>query len=263
MFFSYTLHKQNKHTFDIIDSMYHLSVSVDVYKRAILPDGKLDVVFLFNPMYKLGENGPFLKEGIYTQSNLNAFSEIEIVGNFEILGIRFHPHTFFRVFSIPPIEIPSGIQPLKTFVSINQDNLLTQIRELKEVEQKLRFVENWITSVVNLNKHHFAFEHILMQRITQIDSIKILDELCINHSVYKRLQRYFSKVIGVSPKQYKRLLRLDGLHQKLISLTPEDVCWDDVVFELGFYDQSHLSKELKALIALTPTKFLESAHFII
>jgi len=148
---------------------------------------------------------------------------------------------------------------LNTFIPINED-LIEQLNAQKTIQLKFKCIEYWLLNFLEKTQHYYAFEQEIAHQITQNHTIQTLNWLKSDPSKYKRMQRYFTKIVGSSPKQYQKQLRLDTLHQKLLVLNPDDVKWFDVVYELGFYDQSHLNKEIKSLMQMTPSEFLQAKN---
>lgn len=73
----------------------------------------------------------------------------------------------------------------------------------------------------------------------------------------RRLQQLFHAHVGLSPRAWARLARLhDCLRALRLQPTP---AWADVAVESGFYDQSHLVNEFRALCGVTPTEFMGHA----
>jgi methylphosphotriester-DNA--protein-cysteine methyltransferase len=73
----------------------------------------------------------------------------------------------------------------------------------------------------------------------------------------RRLQQIFHAHVGLSPRTWSRLARLHGCLRALrLQRMP---AWADVAADGGFYDQSHLVNEFRALCGLTPTEFLGQA----
>ncbi|MFV0350648.1 MAG: helix-turn-helix domain-containing protein [Halodesulfovibrio sp.] len=68
----------------------------------------------------------------------------------------------------------------------------------------------------------------------------------------RQLERSFAHHVGLSPKQFCRILRL---HKALglLRANPAVVCWSHVAAECGFADQSHLVREMQSLFGLTPS----------
>lgn len=69
----------------------------------------------------------------------------------------------------------------------------------------------------------------------------------------KRLRRQFSAAVGVTPKSYSRIARL----QRLLNAvnTSRTRSWVELAIELGYYDQAHLILEFRALTGLTPCAY--------
>jgi AraC-like DNA-binding protein len=68
----------------------------------------------------------------------------------------------------------------------------------------------------------------------------------------RRLQQLFHAHVGLSPRSWSRLSRLHGCLRALRSLG--EPCWAELAIRSGFYDQSHLVNEFRALAGLTPTE---------
>jgi AraC-like DNA-binding protein len=73
----------------------------------------------------------------------------------------------------------------------------------------------------------------------------------------RRLQQIFHAHVGLSPRAWSRLARL---HACLRALRQRPApAWAELAAESGFYDQSHLVNEFRALCGVTPTEFLGRA----
>jgi methylphosphotriester-DNA--protein-cysteine methyltransferase len=73
----------------------------------------------------------------------------------------------------------------------------------------------------------------------------------------RRLQQLFHTHVGLGPRTWSRLARLHSCIRQLRDAAPPP--WAQVAVEGGFYDQSHLVNEFRALCGLTPTEFLSSS----
>ena len=70
----------------------------------------------------------------------------------------------------------------------------------------------------------------------------------------RRLQQIFRSQLGLSPAAWRRLLRVHECLRLLRLQGPGR--WTELALETGFYDQSHLVNEFRALCGLTPGQFL-------
>lgn len=71
----------------------------------------------------------------------------------------------------------------------------------------------------------------------------------------RRLQQIFRAQVGLSPRAYGRLARMHACLRLL--RRPAATPWAELAVEGGFYDQSHLANEFRALCGLTPQQFLQ------
>jgi methylphosphotriester-DNA--protein-cysteine methyltransferase len=73
----------------------------------------------------------------------------------------------------------------------------------------------------------------------------------------RRLQQLFHAHVGLSPRAWGRLARLHGCLRALRRQANPD--WAEMAIDHGYYDQSHLANEFRALCGLTPTEFMGRA----
>jgi AraC-like DNA-binding protein len=71
----------------------------------------------------------------------------------------------------------------------------------------------------------------------------------------RRLQQIFRSHVGLSPGAWRRLSRVHECVRRLRAPVP--VQWAELAVETGFYDQSHMVNEFRALCGLTPGQFLQ------
>lgn len=74
---------------------------------------------------------------------------------------------------------------------------------------------------------------------------------------YKQFQRIFTEYIGLRPKEYIRINRFSKTLQSLQTGTYSGL--SELADECGYYDKSHLIKEVKSLSGYTPRGFLSNS----
>jgi AraC-like DNA-binding protein len=81
-----------------------------------------------------------------------------------------------------------------------------------------------------------------------------IDELSRRSGVSERtiLQR-FDAGVGISPKQYARLVRLRAALSRLAYTGPVDC--SDLAISCGYWDQAHMIHEFRTLIRLSPLEY--------
>ncbi len=69
----------------------------------------------------------------------------------------------------------------------------------------------------------------------------------------KRLRQRFVAAVGVTPKRYARIARLQRLLRA--SAGADRSSWAELALDCGYYDQAHLIAEFRALTGLTPSAY--------
>ena len=69
-----------------------------------------------------------------------------------------------------------------------------------------------------------------------------------------RFRQRFSETIGISPKNYQKIIRFNRILEYGKSNMNSDLL--DLVIQGNYYDQSHLIKDFKAITGSTPTNIL-------
>ena len=70
----------------------------------------------------------------------------------------------------------------------------------------------------------------------------------------RQLERKFKELIGVSPKQYFKLIRIN----KAIELLRQNQSLNltDITYYCGYFDQAHFIKDFKQITSQTPSSFI-------
>ncbi|WP_430817082.1 helix-turn-helix domain-containing protein [Carboxylicivirga sp. RSCT41] len=81
-------------------------------------------------------------------------------------------------------------------------------------------------------------------------AVNLAEELGLS---YRTLHRHFNNKVGISPKEYLKLIRIDNTC-KLIAHTP-DFSWSNIMDKGGYYDQAHFIREFKQMMGMTPSNW--------
>ena len=84
----------------------------------------------------------------------------------------------------------------------------------------------------------------------QLSIDELSDKLNINR---RQLERKFATVVGVSPKQLSKIIRL----QATLKMIADDkfTCLTSVAYSGNYYDQAHFIKDFKEFTGVSPKEF--------
>jgi AraC-like DNA-binding protein len=180
--------------------------------------------------------------------------DLKLTGTLQVLSIRFSPIGFRALFGIPARLLRDQ--------AIEAEMVLGP--EIVEVYEQLGAVEpvRWQT---------IAEEYLLkrVRTLTPSTETRIagkaaasmhrsrgrvsVAEVAAQSAVSTRhLERVIQEQVGVSPKMFGRLLRLD---QALAQLNQRSN-WAEIAIACGYFDQSHMVRDFRAMTGATPVEFL-------
>lgn len=92
-----------------------------------------------------------------------------------------------------------------------------------------------------------------LDRITSVPIGALAAELGWSH---KRLIARYRDAVGLPPKTVARIVRFESLTARLTR--PGEIGWSQLAVDCGFFDQAHLSREVRDLTGQTPTELRAS-----
>ena len=220
----------------------------------VIPDGYAEIIFHF------GGNCSMLKNGAlqplpspFMMGLLNQPVTFYAKNRLDILAVRCFPWTVFDLLGLQPgndglriFEHPiAGLQPaLAKLVELDRiDDALEQL--------KMYFVETSpYTGDNTLSKAGIA-----MRGANGTLPVKQVAEAA--NATVRTLERKFKQSSGFSVKDVSGLIRFEQVRNRLWH--SPDVNLAGLAHELGYSDQSHLSREFKRYSGTTPAAFARKA----
>ncbi|MDX2174186.1 MAG: AraC family transcriptional regulator [Bacteroidota bacterium] len=132
---------------------------------------------------------------------------------------------------------------------------MSQLKKQSTLENRLVIIQDLLANLFHNKKEEFDFEIIkaikyILGKSGQISIAKLSTEF---HLTERTFERRFIKSIGVSAKQFAKIIQFN---QSLQQITLKDYHkLSDVVFTNGYADQSHFIKVFKAYTGKTPKAF--------
>jgi len=121
--------------------------------------------------------------------------------------------------------------------------------------------ENFIGNLLEVSEYAVNYQlKSVIQASRQLKNQKDLDVFKLSDNIdvsYRQLQRYFTSILGLTPKEYISILRFNKAFLQL-----KDNNFIDAALGAGYYDQSHMIREFKSIAGCTPTKFSKHKQFL-
>lgn len=113
-------------------------------------------------------------------------------------------------------------------------------------------------------------EPLLKQQVAPNGFVELVIHLTDNHCflpgmVYislRQLEREFKQKVGITPKQYHRIARLNDVYRRLED--NQQVEFTKIAFDCGYSDQAHFIRDFKSIMGVKPTIFIkEKQQYIV
>jgi AraC-like DNA-binding protein len=173
-------------------------------------------------------------------------------GNFRIIVVLFQASGAYHLFRIPQSEYLSRFVTLQDLLGKKTNGIRQKIYENKNNNHSIvRELNLFLLSFLKNNDIRKTYLDYVISQIIKKDGNKKVEELCDELNINPRtLRRNFKQQVGMSPKEFTWIIRLNKLHKYLMYY--KDISIQDLVYQLGYYDQSHLINDFKKYAHYAP-----------
>jgi AraC-like DNA-binding protein len=214
----------------------------------ILPHGCFDIVFAISEtLNKVMIHGPRTRV-----QNISGH-------DYDIAIIRFKAGGLPKILDGKPLDFVDQTVELTTIFSHDAQDLCEMIWEKQTFPEKIAVMERLLAGSHDLHplKENRLFSLARDAIISRNASIKVHEVAAMLDVSTRTLERLFLKFLGISPKQFIRLIRFQEIINS-IKISHSPTMHADLAYAAGFTDQSHFIKEFKELSGMTPRVFLKN-----
>jgi AraC-like DNA-binding protein len=242
---------------DVIKCFWYDSREIGATTSAIevVPDGYAEIIFHFGSGCSVSDQGQIVSlPSPFMIGLLNHPVHFYAKNRFEIIGVRCFPWTVFDLLGLPSgkdgvrmFEHPvAQLQPALQ-ICIDSGNIDEAIVQLTEFFRNAR---SHIAANSLLSKAGTAMQEAL-------GAMPVKQVAAKAHATVRTLERNFKQSSGHTVKDISALMRFEHVRNRL--WTEPEVSLAGLAQELGYTDQSHLSREFKRYSGTTPAAFARSA----
>lgn len=206
-------------------------------RQKIIPDGFTEIIFHFGDHYRINLDGRWSRQGKrLLAGQISKYFYLENSGVSDMLGIKLKPTALTHLFGMQMKPLVDKVIALD--VDIDYENVDRYFNDLCQKYPDDHPADRAVEMIFGKNG---------MLSVTSI---------CKELSVGERyLQQLFQKYVGLSPKFFARIVRFSYIFRVIKESSPD---WAQVVYEAGYYDQSHFIRNFKAFTGEDPSAYIFS-----
>lgn len=213
----------------------------------VMPDGYAEIIFSFGSVMRDGVPLP----SPFMMGLLNQPAVFMAAGRLEIIGVRCYPWTVFELLGLPAAK--QGVHTLVHPIAQLQP-LLAQHVHAGDIDAAVAEVRRFFAPAPALDSTlSKAGEAMLGAR----GAMPVSQVAAASHATVRTLERKFKQSSGHTVKDVSGLMRFEQARNRLWHQPQTNLA--ALAQELGYTDQSHLSREFKRYSGSTPGAFARKA----
>ncbi len=181
--------------------------------------------------------------------------------NYEAVGVKFSYMGLIELLGIRPADITNNLLCLEHFLMKTGQFLPEQLNDTVNFQEKVSVLDTFFTTRIK-----YKFDSKIARKIAVFDNVEHLkNNITVegfareNNISYRTLQRYATQEMGVCPKEYLKIKRLNKACKMLQYYTQYTI--HEIIHDCGYYDQSHFIHEFKQVFNASPLHFLETCNY--
>ena len=226
------------------------SPAADSSTHLVFPDGGMDIVVNWH-VSKTSIATPATPSvsGIASHSRMEPLQSVAAV-----VGARLKAGAAFSLLSISPPELKDTVAPLEEVIKAQRGGTFESLTDARSPKDCLRQLQKTLMASLS---GAAPVDPIVVKSLEAMEAsrgnIRMADLEAVGISI-RTLRRRFDRFVGVSPKQFCRILRLCNAVDLARERAHSHMSWADLALAAGYYDQSHFIQEFVELAGTTPDR---------
>ncbi len=183
-----------------------------------------------------------------------SYSDIMFSGNTESITVIFQPAGIGAFFGIPASEFENRNISVDALSDPRLSELKRRLTDTVDTGMCVAMIEDFLLKrICRLGNDHQKRMAAVVQSVEngQSDIAALARTACLG---YKQFKRIFTESVGANPKDYLRIARFKKAI-RVLQLRPQTAL-PELAESCGYYDKSHLIKDLKEFSGYTPGEYL-------
>lgn len=226
----------------------------------MLPDGGVDLIIDLTDVPKnLYDNSDFTRYRAFRRAWISGvrrgYITIDSLPLSSMMVVRFQPGGAHRFLGLPMDELADRVELMDDFLGSEFFDLRDALLEAGTMTRKFQCLERYFLRRVKDRLAPNPLVRFAIQQIHAAPATATISDIASRTGYsHKHLVQVFTRHVGVSPKEYLRLIRFQAVLQAIEKA--QAICWNDLALDCGYYDQSHFIHEFRHFSGLTPTVYL-------
>lgn len=222
----------------------------------VIPDGYAEIIFYFGNLSRIINDGALQPlPSPFMMGLLNQPAHFYSPNRLQVIGIRCFPWTVFDL-----LGLPSGKGGVRIFEhpAVQLQPALDKCIKAGKIEDALDLIKQYFLKA----RSNVAIDSMLSKAGIAMrkanGAMPVSQVAAAAHATVRTLERNFKQSSGYTVKDVSALMRFEQVRNRLWHYPDSNLA--GLAYELGYTDQSHLSREFKRFCGTTPAAFARKAR---
>lgn len=228
------------------------------FAQKVIPNGYVELIIhlsdrhcFLHKYHSWSQSPNYTLIGIYTR-----FYEVQFDDLVSVFGIRFKPEGVFNLFGVPTSEFTEDFVDMESVLGRSFSDFSEKIREQNDVASMIDLANQYLQKCLGRSNVNYYYLNRAAEIIRNVNGNISMDDLIEKVFISSRqLEREFMDKVGLTPKQYMRIARLNEANRKLQDLQSGSLT--SLSYDTGYSDQAHFIREFKKFSGHSPARFLK------
>lgn len=231
----------------------------DTSIQKIIPDGFSELIFHLGDEYTIRkENTAASQSRAILAGQINRPIFLQPKGVSDVVGIKFKPSALWQLTGLKMSLVTNEAVDLRDIVSLFADVIHQRLQQATCIGERIRSLDNVLLSAFEKTKSKTQSVDVLIDCVNNSRGAVSIRDLSTTFKISARkLERLFQEQVGVTAKQYARLVRFNHVFQLI---QQPNLKKTDVSFLAGYFDQSHFNNEFREFTGENPENYFLQNH---
>ena len=229
----------------------------------VVPDGRMEVIFhLAEPFRRLAADGStHPQRPAVVAGQLAAGLLLQPGRTVDLFAVRFQPWGAARLLGASAAGLAGRMPALEEVVGREALEVEDTLRARARTVERIGIAESWLLRRLGRARGLPAdVEAAARLALRGPVGLRVADLAAAVGRGPRTLERGFREHVGLAPKVFLRVARLQGVLRALRAGRVRS--WAGAALDGGFADQAHLTREFLDLAGCTPTQYAREQHLL-
>jgi AraC-like DNA-binding protein len=226
------------------------------------PNGFGSIVFNYEQTYKVKTSNQNVFNSVpktFITGQATASYHLQLSAKIGMIGIVFRPAAISTLFELPMYEFTNERHDLNAVLGKEIEIIEQKILNANGHQERLLILTQFLNiQLLKIKKGKDRTDY-AANLIYESKGIANISSLMNDLYVCRRqFEPQFLNKVGINPKYYARTRRIGYLCMQLANKKWKIDNWHDLIYQMGYYDQSHFIKEFTSFTGKSPSFYLKN-----